>query len=250
MELSWKLGPGEISHLHAFVAKMSTNAFVRYRIKNNVETPPAVVAIERFWEIMVGCMLTSQQRSGPGSPIIRLISAQPFPLRYSRFLEMAEPEVEAQRILKEYGGIRFTTRIPQQLAANLRALQSGLWQQTEQALQQVVNESSPAAERIAAAFIDKHYQGFGPKQSRNLLQALWLSKYEIPIDSRITKWLNEFGFPIKLSSFALSDPDYYNLVSDGIQAMCQQSGLLPCVLDAAIFASFDGDARNDENIIW
>lgn len=250
MELIWKLQAEEIERLQAFVAQQSTNAFVRYRIKRNVESPATAVSIERFWEIMVGCLLTSQQRSGPGSPIIRLISTQPFPLSYGTFLEMAEPEAEAQRILKSFGGIRFTNRIPKQLAANFRALQSGLWERTQAVLQQVIVEASPAAERNAAAFIAKYYAGFGPKQSRNLLQGLWLSKYEIPIDSRITKWLNNFGFPVVLSSFALSDPHYYDFVSDGIQAMCSQSGIVPCVLDAAIFSSYDGDAWNDENMVW
>src|SRR4051794_37056495 len=63
--------------------------------------------------------------------------------------------------------------------------------------------ASPDTERNAARFIDDHYQGFGPKQSRNLLQGLGLSRFDVPIDSRITKWLNEFGFPVKLTVSAL-----------------------------------------------
>jgi len=106
------------------------------------------------------------------------------------------------------------------------------------------------SEREAAEFINNQFKGFGPKQSRNLLQSLGLTKYEIPIDSRITKWLNRFGFPVKLSAQALSDPNYYKFVSDGVQQLCAQSGVYPCVLDAAIFASFDKGGWSGENIIW
>ena len=87
--------------------------------------------------------------------------------------------------------------------------------------------------------VDERLIGFGPKQARNLLQALGLTRYEIPLDSRITKWLNEFGFPMTLSSSALGDSGYYELVLDGIQELCRHSDGYPCVLDAVIFTSFD-----------
>jgi hypothetical protein len=67
------------------------------------------------------------------------------------------------------------------------------------------------------------------------------TRYEIPIDSKVTGWLNEFGFPIRLSAQALSDPNYFGFVSDGVQALCKKAGVLPCVLDAAVFSSFDAE---------
>ncbi len=87
--------------------------------------------------------------------------------------------------------------------------------------------------------------GFGPKQSRNLLQGLGLSRYEIPLDSRIAKWLNKYGFPMMLSAAALGDRNYYGLISDGFQQLAQCCEIMPCVLDAAIFSSIDGDGWND-----
>ena len=110
-------------------------------------------------------------------------------------------------------------------------------------------KQTAAGDRKAAAFIDDNFKGFGPKQSRNLLQSLGLSKYEIPIDSRITKWLNEFGFPVTLSATGLSDRNYYNFVSNGFQQLCKAAKVTPCVLDAAIFASFDASGWTDENIV-
>ena len=101
-----------------------------------------------------------------------------------------------------------------------------------------------------AKYIQDRFDGFGPKQSRNVLQALGLTRYEIPIDSRITDWLNEFGFPVRLSGDALSDRNYYNFVSDGIQILCEKCDVFPCVLDAAIFSSKDGDGWTKDNILY
>ena len=117
-------------------------------------------------------------------------------------------------------------------------------------LEQVRQDSCPETERQAVRFIDEHFQGFGPKQSRNLLQGLKLSRFEIPIDSRITKWLNDFGFPVKLTASALSDQNYFEFVSDGFQRLAEACGIPPCVLDAAIFSSFDGDGWTEENVVW
>jgi hypothetical protein len=81
--------------------------------------------------------------------------------------------------------------------------------------------------------------GLGPKQSRNFLQCLGLTRYEIPIDSRITKWLNDFGFPVALGAAALSDPDYYAFVNDGVRELCKAAGTYPCVFDAVVFSRVD-----------
>lgn len=83
---------------------------------------------------------------------------------------------------------------------------------------------------------------------RCFLRALGLTRFEIPIDSRLTDWLNKFGFPVQLSATVLADPSYYDFVSDGFQMLCAKSGVFPCVLDAAIFALKDGDGWTDDNV--
>jgi hypothetical protein len=77
-----------------------------------------------------------------------------------------------------------------------------------------------------------------------------LTRYEIPLDSRVTSWLNEFGFPIRLSAQGLADPAYYDLVSEGLQALCKKARVMPCVLDAAVFGSFDEEAWDEGSTFW
>ena len=90
-----------------------------------------------------------------------------------------------------------------------------------------------------AKLLKENLKGIGPKQSRNLLQDLGVTSYETPIDSRIIKWLNNFGFPIPLSSQALQDEHYYNFVSDILFQLCEKANIKPCILDAAVFSSFE-----------
>jgi hypothetical protein len=105
-------------------------------------------------------------------------------------------------------------------------------------------------ERMLADKIDDVFKGFGPKQSRNFLQMIGIPKYEIPIDSRVIDWLNKFGFPITLSSNALQDKGYYHFISDGIQQLCNKAQIFPCILDAAIFSSYDKEEWTEENSIF
>lgn len=109
----------------------------------------------------------------------------------------------------------------------------------DKAIAQLNHSQMQQAEVEAADFIDDNLKGFGPKQARNLLQGLGLTKYEIPIDSRVTKWLNDFGFPVWLSAVALADREYYGFVSEGFHRLCEACGIYPCLLGAAIFSSYD-----------
>lgn len=99
--------------------------------------------------------------------------------------------------------------------------------------------SSPRLERETASFISASLKGFGPKQSRNMLQWLGLTRHKIPLDSRMIKWLNNTGFPIRLAAQGLADEAYYCFVLDGIQELCKHAKVPPCIFDVAVFASFE-----------
>ena len=58
------------------------------------------------------------------------------------------------------------------------------------------------------------------------------------------------GLSFLQSHIVYVDPNYYKFVSEGFQDLCAQSGVYPCVLDAAIFTSFDKGGWSEENVIW
>lgn len=247
MTIQWRVEPPDCEAVRRFVEEHRNKSFVRHRIWRNVVGPAPQFSRQKFWKAMVGCLLTTQQRAGPGSAVTRFLGAAPFPLDLSVCL--ADPREERfLECLQSAGGIRRNRTIAHQLVANLSILETGGWQLIEELAQRLSKqrarepiESDVGLERDAASALDEGLEGIGPKQSRNLWQDLGLTRYEIPLDSRITKWLKRMGFPIPLSANPLVDAPYYNFVLDGVQILCAEAKVLPCVLDGAIFASYDAE---------
>ncbi len=250
MKIIWQVEGDDIARVKEFFDLHRDNAFVKMRIATNLKEDKPPVTKELFWEVMIACLLTTQQRSGPGSAVTRFISTSPCLLRHELCRGQTDLDVFVTKILGEFGGLRRSTTIGREAKANWNYLEDDGWEATLEVLEQVRLRPSPESERHAARFVDENFKGFGPKQSRNLLQGLGLSRYEVPIDSRITKWLNEFGFPIWLTANALGDRNYFEFVSDGFQRLAEACGIAPCVLDAAIFSSFDDGGWTEENVVW
>jgi hypothetical protein len=250
MKITWQIDAGDVAKVKAFCAGHQDNPFVRKRIQRNLRLDKPPVTQSQFWECMVGCLLTTQQRSGPDTPVSRFLLTRPFPLEYETCLKNGDLATFARTVISKFGGLRRATNIGKELAANLAFLKTGGWEAAFTHLEAVRLHPSPETERSAALFLDERLSGIGPKQSRNLLQGLGLSRYEIPIDSRITKWLNDFGFPVRLTANPLGDANYYNFISEGFRRLAEACGIVPCVLDAVIFSSFDGEKWTDDNIAW
>ena len=250
MKIDWLIEQRDTDKIRALFEKQRENLFVKKRIEKNVnENNIPGFRRERFWEVMLMCLLTTQQRSGPNSAVSRFCNANQFSLgledcslngnRLSYFVE---------ETLTKFGGLRRARTIGKETEHNFKWLSENGWNEIHEIANELValrtekpNNNCIPVERRAASFVAKNLKGFGPKQSRNLWQTLGLFRFEIPIDSRITKWLNKNGFPFKLSASALSDINYYEFVMTGIQKLCEKCEVLPCILDAAIFASFDQD---------
>ncbi|MGA9348998.1 MAG: hypothetical protein WBW48_09350 [Anaerolineae bacterium] len=250
MKIIWQIEARDVERVQTFFDLHQNDPFVQQRIERNLGKTKPKMSKAEFWQAMVSCLLTTQQRSGPDSAVTRFINTKPFPLNYQLCIAEGDLRSFAQEVLSSFGGLRRSNRIADEIATDLHLLEQSYWSRTFEMLDELRLNQTVQSERKAVDFIDGHFKGFGPKQSRNLLQSLRLTKYEIPIDSRITKWLNDFGFPVRLSAQALSDRNYYNFVSEGFQRLCAQSGIYPCVLDAAIFASFDKGGWSEQNIVW
>jgi hypothetical protein len=239
MQLHWRVTQRDARRLRKFVLDRRRTPFVRHRLHRNVRGIRPPLNLPRFWKAVLLGLLTTQQRSGPGSPVNRLLARRPFPLTYRRVAAAKSPSSLVREVLRSHGGIRRTVTIATQVRRNLLLLQGRDWKRIRSELRRLEARHTQATERLVAEFLADHIAGLGPKQARNVLQVLGLTRYEIPLDSRVTSWLNEFGFPVRLSAQALSDPAYYSFVSDGVQALCKRAGVLPCILDAAVFSSFD-----------
>ena len=255
MKFQWEIENHDIELLNKFVNIHKDNNFVKSRIKRNISFPSPNFSKEEFWKWMVSCLLTTQQRSGPNSNISKFIVNNPFPLNYNFCKNSNNLSSFVFDTLTNFGGIRRTNRISDEVKYNFDWLEKDGWFKIIEISKKLIEgrNKQPNCEFIPieqnACKIAQELKGIGPKQSRNLWQALGLLRFEIPIDSRIIKWLNKNGFPFTLSASGLSDENYYRLLMAGIQQWCLKSGIYPCVLDGAIFSSFD-EEWPEEYELW
>ncbi len=248
MNITWHITETDIHKIRDVIDK-NTNPFVNMRRLRNVERVNIQVDKNTIVKAMLSCLLTSQQRSGPNTRVGQFLIKAPYPVTIEAIGQVDNVRLFIKNTLRENGLTRFIDRISGFFTNNFRKIQDDDWKILSR-LNQLDGNHTPADERQMADDINAWFEGFGPKQSRNFLQALGLTKYEIPIDSRITNWLNRFGFPVTLDSGALGNKGYYHFVSDGIQVLCEKAGVYPCILDAAIFSSFDNDEWTEKNVVF
>ncbi|MEX2380274.1 MAG: hypothetical protein WD530_06000 [Vicingaceae bacterium] len=245
MEISWDISENDIQRIKSVISE-NDNAFLKKRRERNVEKRNILVNENTVIKTMLMCLLTSQQRSGPNSAVGQFLIKEPFQITVENLAQIDDIENFVKQNLKENNLTRYINRISRFFARNTEKMKNENWKIIQE-LNDLKDKDSKQIERKIADKLSENYHGFGPKQSRNFLQALGLTKYEIPIDSRITKWLNDFGFPVTLTSSSLGDKGYYHFVSDGIQELCEKAEIYPCMLDAAIFSSYDDGEWTEEN---
>jgi hypothetical protein len=242
MRLIWEIEAQDVETIKAFYSKWANDPFVRLRRMRNTETPRPPITKDGIWMALIGCLLTTQQRSGPKSTVKQFLDTTPFPLNYRECCGKHDLRAFATETLLSFGCTRRIRIIPQQICSIFQMLDERLWVPLLGRAREVSGSDNPSLERSAVHWVRENFKGkgIGPKQSRNLLQWIGASKYEIPVDSRITKWLNNNILPDRLSGQLLIDDSYADLISDGVQRLCKRAGIYPCLLDAAVFASFDG----------
>ncbi len=238
----------DIQAVERLIKATADEPFVQDRLARNVEGPAPEFDRDEAWRVLAGCLLTSQQRSSPGSPVRRLLEADPFPLPWDLCVDR-DAERRTSAILSKFGGIRFSNVIASRLATNAMLLEEAGWVHVEREFEELRAQRArapepidAAAERIAADRLSDMLIGIGPKQARNFWQWLGLARYEIPIDSRFAKWLSaNIAFPIDVETdrALLANRNTYEIVLSGIQALCRECHVLPCILDAAVFTTFD-----------
>lgn len=249
MNIEWVIEDEDIVKVKELYEEYHTNPFVEMRISRNNHTTYPAITKPIFWRQLIACLLTTQQRSGPNSGVGRLLRSPTTLLDYEACHSSDNLKELVIGTLSEYG-LRRANKISEEVETNILNLTDELWSSIIEVIEELGENRTILNERKLAILIKSSFKGIGPKQSRNLIQSLGLTLYEIPLDSRICKWLNENILSIQLSPTALSDENYYTFIEDGIHLLCREADILPSTLDACIFASFDGDAWTEENVIW
>lgn len=211
---------------------------VKKRHSRNILKAEIDFSLETIWKHIVISLLTTQNKSSKGTKLYSFAEAQKFKLTYQDCL--SNQNNLGEFISTTVRGITWRTNVvSKELIANLKKIQETNWEIIN--LLQSLNRDSldRSQERDAARVLFQPGKlkiiGFGPKQARNFLQMLGLTKYEIPIDSRVSNWLNQNQFPIPVHRELLASEFYYDLILDAIIDNCARHDIFPCMLDAAIF---------------
>lgn len=240
MKLKIIITDKDVIKAQSVVHSMQNHPIVKERYNRNIKRNDIILTHNRMWERQIGCLLTTRQNSSINSPVHRFIHSRSPLLSLSSCKTKKNLAAFAKKEIERFGGIRFATKIGSQIAKNFEILDKGGWKEIDDMLKLFKKRPQPPAmERQCAELLAKTLSGFGPKQSRNLLQWLGVTQYEIPIDTRLIKWIKTLGDLNMLTPSALSDNDYYCAIMDAIIDLCNAAEVFPCIFDASVFASLE-----------
>jgi hypothetical protein len=111
MKVLWQVEDADVSKVKDFYKRNKENDLVVSRREIDVEGNPPEFSRASFWKPMVGCLLTTQQRSGPTSPVSRFSGTHPFPLNYTECKRHRRLESFVRKTLADFGGIRRSSKI-------------------------------------------------------------------------------------------------------------------------------------------
>lgn len=239
MKPVWEIDEATLARWRRFVEENSQNQMVLNRRRRNIKRENIDLSKSNLWKVFVGCQVTTQQRSGPNTPVSRFLDSGSPALDYTACKMASSIHDLLERELSS-AGLRRALTVARNLAKIHNLLEAGEWRTLLQHLATLETNTTKGKELKVVQYLQsKKYPGLGPKQARNFIQSIGLSRYEVPLDSRVLKKLKELGCKFVPGGAALSDETVYRFVQDGVQQIAGSLEIYPCILDACIFSSFD-----------
>lgn len=239
MKPIWEIDDATLERWRNFVEENKKNELVLRRVARNIKRKEVDLSKANIWKVFVGCQVTTQQRSGPDTPVGYFLNSKSPALDYAACKKSSSIEELLKREFSK-AGLRRGNTMADYLSKILSTLENGEWETLLKHLSTIESRTTREKELKVAQYLQSNlYPGLGPKQSRNFIQWLGLSRYEIPLDSRVLKKLKELGCEFVPPATALSDETVYRLLQDGVQQLAAMLNIYPCYLDACIFSSFD-----------
>ncbi len=243
MNANWTISAEALKGWKRLVEQNKNKPLAAQRLAQNVlRLEPLDLSEENIWRVLVGCNVTTQQRSGPNSAVSKFLQSDSPALDLNRCKGSRNVQVLIEKECAK-ARLRRSTIIGGYLAQTLDNLENKRgWEELQTQLASLEKGTTLQTERDIAAYLSSgKFPGLGLKQSRNFLQSIGLSRYEVPLDSRVLKRLREFGANFVPSGSAMVDEAVYLFVQDLVQRIAKELDIYPCELDACIFDSFGGE---------
>ncbi|NKB32636.1 MAG: hypothetical protein GKR91_06015 [Pseudomonadales bacterium] len=237
MEPKWSITDFDIEKWRKFVKTVKNTKKVKERIEKNVKRKRIILSKKKIWYVIVGCQITTQQRSDEGSKVDLFLKSKSFVHNFDRYKKTKSKITAVKNELVTYG-IGKNKQISEYLKEIYDLLEGGDWVILIESLKSLKKNTTIRKERETAKYVTR-YKGLGNKQSRNFLQWLGVSKFEIPIDSRVTNKMKKMVCEFVPSPSALQDISTYLFLENSLQIISKKLYIHPCVLDACMFIEND-----------
>ena len=209
--------------------------FVKDRVAKCVTSEKRpLLTTQLFWSELVKTINTTQTKSvGKNNPMDRWIKNDNYKVKDWNWVSDKTDENLIKQAVEEFENskIRYANGKSKYVPKNRNFILKNeikLLKEIER-----IEIGNKYSEREGVDFLKENLVGLGLKQSRNLLQDLGRSQYQVPIDSRVIKQLEKSG--IEIGKINLSSEAHYLKLQETIWAISEKIGVLPCVFDAFAF---------------
>ena len=236
MKSIWTIDNTVLENIRKVIIDNIDSKLAKERKSKNIEKKGIDLSKNNVWKILVVCEITSRQKSGENSPTDQLLKSGSKLFDFNYCKNNHNFIIEE---LKKFNLRRYNT-IAEWLILIIKEWELGEWDILQKKLTLLKKDHSKEDEKQVIDYLRSgKYKGLGLKQSRNFLQWLGLSIYEIPIDSRVIKVLENCGCNFVPGSNALQDDATYEYLEIGLQMISEELQILPCELDACFFMSLE-----------
>ncbi len=114
MEFQWIISRNSGKPYQDFVERYKGHSIVKERIDRNIKHIDVVISKGSFWRALVGCLLTTQQRSGPRSRVAAFLDSGNPVLDFDKCSNARGLQEIVEQTLSK-NGLRRTERIAEEI---------------------------------------------------------------------------------------------------------------------------------------
>jgi hypothetical protein len=159
----------DVERVRALVARPDLRQRIERR-RADWTIQPDQITDTTLWYAMIACLVTSQQRSGPGSLVEAFLALDPLPVNLAACRQIQDVEGFVAGTLSA-ARLRFGPRIGEFCRKNLTVFSPARVEPALRSLRDLLADPTPANERATARLFQKDavhgLSGLGPKQSRS-----------------------------------------------------------------------------------
>lgn len=212
---------------------------IKREIKNRLKIRKKAPTDQEIWDALVIGLVTSQQKSGENSVVNLFLNEIRKQEQFNLQQLCDRPELIEK--IPYFEKLRFNKKIYDFMTDALDKYKNNHWKIIKSAFKDLMKGTSNLTkEREVANELQTYFKGIGLKQSRNILQSLHLSRYMIPLDSKVMRIMKSMNNGKSLvGTIALQDQIIYMEIENAINDLCEDLKVLPCYFDGVLFHHTD-----------